>query len=251
MPDYQIERTQIGGLHCITLDLLPADTLPQMAVIICHGYGAPGEDLVPIGAELLNRFPELASTCRFFFPAAPISLDSMGLFGGRAWWHIDMERLTHSIETGELRDQSDDYPEGLLESREKLLSLIADLPGQTGNANLKQVLGGFSQGSMLATEVALSLDSSPAALAIFSGTLLCQDRWREMAEKSGSLRVLQSHGTQDPILPYQAAVWLKEMWEQVGADIEFISFTGVHTIPGEAISSFGKLLIDVSATSNH
>jgi phospholipase/carboxylesterase len=35
-----------GGLDCLVVHDLPADTLPALAVILCHGFGAPGTDLV-------------------------------------------------------------------------------------------------------------------------------------------------------------------------------------------------------------
>ena len=55
------------------------------AVVLCHGFGAPGDNLVWIGDQLW-REAGLAASTAFVFPAGPLSLDSVGLRGSRAWW---------------------------------------------------------------------------------------------------------------------------------------------------------------------
>jgi len=103
-------------------------------------------------------------------------------------------------------------------------------------------LGGFSQGSMLATEVTLNLDENPAGLVILSGTLLHEDVWRERATHHKSLRVLQSHGTDDQILPFAGAGWLRDMLNHAGADVEFIPFAGGHEIPHDVLNRLSVFL---------
>ena len=237
-----LQSATFGGLSSVLVDQIPQGEKPELVVIICHGFGAPGTDLVSIGSELLQLNPELAGRIRFVFPAAPLSLDDIGMFGGRAWWHLDIERLTRAIETGELRDLRNDLPEDLPRARQMLQSLIEEVQEATGLPTSRLVLGGFSQGSMLATDVALRLPEAPAALCIWSGALMCESIWRELAANRGTLAVLQSHGRQDPILPFQGGLWLRDMLREAGVDVEFIEFDGVHTIPVEAIRRFAELL---------
>ena len=59
-------------------------------------------DLVPISDELFELRPALADSVEFFFPAAPLSLDDVGLYGGRAWWPIDMNELVDAVEQGKI-----------------------------------------------------------------------------------------------------------------------------------------------------
>lgn len=214
--------------------------------VFCHGFGAPGTDLVPLGAEILHRSAALADQVQMVFPAGPLSLDAMGLPGGRAWWHLDMDRLTAAIQRGEFRDQRNDLPEGLLEARARLVALLEELGG-TGVPPTRMVLGGFSQGSILATDVALRSEAAPAALCILSGTLICETEWRDLAPRRRGLRVLQSHGRNDPLLPYQAAVWLKELLDEAGLAVEFLEFNGEHTIPGEALPRMVQIFEDALA----
>lgn len=232
----------LGGLTCRVADALPAGVTPDLVVILCHGFGAPGTDLVPIAGELVRINADLGDRVRFVFPQGPLSLDEFGMYGGRAWWPLDVSRFMAAVESGEFRSLRHQTPPGLAAARERLMALIDDVKQQTGLPLSRLVLGGFSQGAMLAIDVSLRLAEPPAALAVFSGSLLCEDQWRELAKKRGRLRVIQSHGRQDPILPYLAAEWLRDMLQGAGLDVEFIPFDGMHTIPIEAIDRFADLL---------
>ena len=46
----------------------------------------------------------------------------------------------------------------------------------------------------------------------------------------------------DPILPFEAAEWLRDMFIDCGLEVEFIPFDNVHTIPVEALTSLGALI---------
>ena len=246
-------RTEtLGRLTCRIVDALPADKPPEYIVLLCHGYGAPGTDLVPFGPELLEHSPALAERVQFLFPEAPLDLEDMGMPGGRAWWHLDMRKLQMAVATGEIRDLREEQPEGLEFARQRLLALIAEWSERTGVPLSRFVLGGFSQGSMLATDVALHLDESPAGLIVLSGTLLNEAVWSKLAPRQVGLSVLQSHGKDDPILPYICAELLRDMLGDAGAKVEFVSFRGGHGIPMEVFdkvaSTLGRLCQTMTQT---
>ena len=98
---------------------------------------------------------------------------------------------------------------------------------------------------MIAADVALRLPEPPAALCIWSGTLLCEAVWRAQAEARGTLRIFQSHGRTDPILPYAAAEWLRDLLTESGLEVEFLEFPGVHTIPAEAVERTAAILQEI------
>ncbi|MDA0282757.1 MAG: phospholipase [Planctomycetota bacterium] len=237
------KREQLGGLTCRIVQQVDDDEQPELVVILCHGFGAPGTDLVPIGGELMRCQPRLMESTQFIFPQAPLSLEEFGMIGGRAWWPLDVVKLNAAIQRGEFRDQRKYNPPELANARQMLMALIDEVRGRTGLPASKIVLGGFSQGSMLATDVALRMDQAPGALCVWSGTLLCEEEWRELALKRGSLKVLQSHGTVDPILPFEAATWLRDLFVNSGFNVEFIEFPDVHTIPRKGIEQFAELLV--------
>ncbi|MGV3621849.1 MAG: phospholipase, partial [Archangium sp.] len=91
-------HTELAGLE---VEVFQAEEgPPSAAVILCHGFGAPGDDLVGLAPELVKLQPSLKSV-RFYFPAAPINLGELGWGDARAWWLIDMaavQRLQHDPE---------------------------------------------------------------------------------------------------------------------------------------------------------
>jgi phospholipase/carboxylesterase len=233
-----IQRITLGGLNCAVLDDLERGAVPDLAVVLCHGFGAPGEDLVGLGPELLALAPALRARTRLYFPAAPIELS--GPFSGdaRAWWEIDIERFNRAVMTRDYRDLRREEPAGLASARTRLQTFLGaiDLP--------RLALGGFSQGAMLATDVTLHMPTNPTALAIFSGTLLIEEQWRPLARNHRGLRVVQSHGRHDPLLPFHMAEELRNLLTEAGAAVEFLPFPGEHAIPPVALSRFAHLLTE-------
>jgi phospholipase/carboxylesterase len=227
----QARSAKIGELHCRVVEAVGERLPPDAVVVICHGFGAPGDDLVPVAGELAELLESDAARVRFVFPAAPLALDRYGLPGGRAWWPIDMLQLQAAIEQGEFRDLRRDCPEMLPEARWLLITLLDEIRAETGLPLSRFVLGGFSQGSMLSTDVALHLPESPGALVVWSGTLLCEEQWSRLAPTRAGLRVVQSHGHEDPILPFAAAEWLRDLLSGAGLEVEFLPFHGFHQIP--------------------
>ena len=77
-------------------------------VVLLHGFGASGEDLVPLHRQL--QMPE---GVRFAFPAAPLDLGAeLGrpYAGARAWWLIDLSAF-EAASRGEPRpDRSSEVP---------------------------------------------------------------------------------------------------------------------------------------------
>lgn len=208
-------------------------------VMLLHGFGAPGEDLVPFWRVL-----DVPDGTRFVFPAAPLELDLGFSLGGsaRAWWMIDMERLQRAMVSGRLAELRDEVPEGLAEARQQLLELIAALPGALEAPLDCWALGGFSQGAMLSTDVALHAATPPSALVLMSGTLLCQKEWTALMPARAGLPVFQSHGKSDPLLPFGSADKLRELLVKAGLPVDFVPFNGVHEIPATVLDWLGKFL---------
>jgi phospholipase/carboxylesterase len=235
----------IAGLRCHVVDHVPDGQAPQLVVILCHGFGAPGTDLVGLAPEIFAQQPELARRIAFVFPEAPLSLAQLGMPGGRAWWMLDIEKINAAVMTGALRDLRNDHPPELPAVREQLVAVVDAMRQQTGLPMSQIVLGGFSQGAVLSIDVSLRLPVPPGLLTVFSGTLLSEDEWRVLAAKRGPMHVLQSHGDEDQILPFEAAEWLRDLLVEAGCDVEFIPFHGPHTIPPVALLRFIERLSEL------
>ena len=239
----KIHRTRLGTLDAVVL-LPDGPTPPSLGVVLCHGFGAPGEDLVGLGPELLERLPGLADRVAFAFPAGPVDLAPFGMPGGRAWWMLQMEHLA-ALQRGDpsVREQfRDSVPEGLAPARRALMGALEAFELATGLSRNRVVLGGFSQGAMLTCDTALRLEEAPAGLALLSGTLICESQWRAKAASRAGLRVLQSHGRQDPILPFSLAEALRGLLEGAGLSVDFVPFEGGHAIPAPALERLGALI---------
>lgn len=215
------------------------------AVLLCHGFGAPGDDLVA-----LARVVDAGRGVRWFFPEAPLALDLGYGMMGRAWWPIDMVRLQEMIARGRARDLAQETPEGLAEARAALEGCLAALEAERGVRRDRLILGGFSQGAMITTEVCLHAEASPggaapfAGLAVLSGSMLCEDRWRPAAARGAlsGLRALVSHGRADPLLPFAGAEELRALLEQAGAEVEWVPHGGQHEIPYPVLERLAALV---------
>jgi len=211
-------------------------------LVLLHGYGAPGDDLVPLARQL-----SVPPAVRFAFPAAPHSLGLPHEQPGRAWWPIDMVELQHAVMRRDYAMLMERVPAGLSEARAAVVGLLDALEREHAVPRNKLVLGGFSQGAMLATDVTLRGDSPPAALAILSGSLICKSEWLPLMKARAGLKVLQSHGRADPVLSFQVAEALRDELIQAGVALDFIAFNGGHGIPNGAVEALGRLVTRATA----
>jgi phospholipase/carboxylesterase len=218
----------------------------EVACVLLHGFGAPGDDLVPLATEIARAAgPGEALPVGYVFPEAPLEI--RGGFGdARAWWMLDLERLEVELRSGTPRDRRDEVPEGLPAAREHVLRLLEHLEARAGAAPPRLVLGGFSQGAMLALDVALHRASPPAGLILMSGTLINEAAWRPRLPSLRGVPVLLSHGRADSLLPYAAAEGLRDRLRGAGAAVEWLPFVGGHEIPRSVIAAAGAFLRDLS-----
>ncbi|MGC4088366.1 MAG: hypothetical protein QM756_10785 [Polyangiaceae bacterium] len=197
-------------------------------VVLLHGFGAPGTDLVPLANEI-----GAPSAVRFVFPMAPHVLDAHGpeAYVPRAWWMIDVAALQVAVLTQNFAELAERKPDGIDEARAQLEEFLAGLLPALGVGPEQCVLGGFSQGAMLSTDTLLRSSARYAGLMALSGTLLTRSEWTQLIAARRGLSVLQSHGSDDPILPFQLAQELKSLFEQGGLDVDWVAFRGGHSIP--------------------
>jgi phospholipase/carboxylesterase len=241
-----VERleTEMGGLRVRLRGAVGAGRRPEVVVVLCHGYGATGSDLVPLAGELAHQRPALAERVAFAFPEAPLRLADMNpLFGdARAWWHIEVGRYEQAMRAGRLDALMDEVPGGLGAARRKLRAMLEQLQSWSGLGLDRFVIGGFSQGSMLAADVALHLEEPPAALALLSSALIARPEWERLAPRRAGLRVLQAHGRRDELLPYGVAERLRDLLVRAGLSVDFVAFDDGHTITSGVVERLGGLI---------
>ena len=218
-----------GGLEVVRVSGMREDERGGVAVIVLHGWGAPGTDLVPL-AEALQR-----PGARFFVPAGP--LPEMG--GGRAWWHLDPNaRPPHA--------SSDQLPPGfqptpaVRAARAAVQGLIATVVEQYAPASVALI--GFSQGAMLSIDVALAGAPGVDRVVAMSGVLLTDSVAALNAPRAAKPRFLLSHGRQDPMVPFPGGDRARELLEAHGFPVTWRPFDGGHEIPPRLLADIERFL---------
>ena len=232
------ERIEIAG---ITTRVVERAADPRLTVVLLHGFGAPGDDLVALGQYI-------AAPVRFVFPEAPIELG--GLYGdSRAWWRLDLARLEEDLRTGKIHDRRAEVPEGLDAVRGQMMQFLDDVHERFALDTKQLALGGFSQGAMLALDIALHREVPPAALVLMSGTLLAEPVWQPRMPRLSGMPVFQSHGLHDALLPFSIAELLRDELRGAGAKVDWCAFHGGHEIPPAVLDGVGTLLAATGNTS--
>jgi phospholipase/carboxylesterase len=222
-------RRKIGPLDCITYK----GDAGSPTLVLFHGYGADGADLAPIASELPVRVPIHAA-----FPDGPLVLRIDGVASGRAWFPIEVEAIQKASMSGTSVDWSAAEPHGMPEGRAAVTEFLKSL----GVPWSQLIIGGFSQGGILAVDLALRAPEPPLGLIVLSANLINEKEWRVLARARKGLPFLQSHGTSDPILGYQGAKRLETLLKDNGLKGEMLSFEGGHGIPVSVIEAMGRFI---------
>ena len=227
-------RVQLGSLR--TLLQLPKSWQPSDGIVVLlHGFGAPGDDLVAL-ADYLG-----APKVGWAFPEAPLELG--GMYGdARAWWMIDLARFEQQAARGQLMDRLGEVPDGLAPARDAVTGMLAALATETGVPDERVILGGFSQGAMLSLDVLLHSARAFAGAILMSGTFIAEPLWSPRMAARAGLPVLMSHGQQDPLLPFGASELLRDRLRAAGLEVEWLPFAGGHAIPPQVLAAAGLLI---------
>lgn len=215
------------------IEVLP-DTQPQQTMILFHGYGADAYDLKSLSEVISPEKPT-----QFLFPQGILEVPIGPGWTGRAWWPIDVMALQAAAMSGTPRDLSKEKPPvGLPELRKKVFAAIEKL-----NVPWDQIiLGGFSQGSMLATDIFLNAPQAPKALVVLSGALVNKDEWKALAPQRAGSKYFMSHGKSDQVLNIRGASQLESLLNEAGLKGSLMSFNGSHEIPMEVITRLNQFL---------
>lgn len=169
-------------------------------LILFHGLGADGDDLAPVSDLITERLPLTDHHWRVHRPDAPVSPVSIN--GGLAmpsWFDLVAEDGSIGVDHDGLAGITAD--------------LQQDIADQVGDD--PYILGGFSQGGVLATRLMLSLPRPPLA-AIMLSTWLPAPEQIEKPTDGRDPAVFIGHGEHDPLIPVQAAGRLNDFLKECG-----------------------------------
>jgi phospholipase/carboxylesterase len=184
--------------------LAPRGTVPTALVVLLHGYGANGDDLIGLADGWQRQLPEAV----FVAPNAPQSIP--GMYGGLQWFPLT------------LRDPSE-YWLGVKSAQPDLDRF---LDGELARYRLspdRLVLVGFSQGTMLALHIGLRRAASPAGIVGYSGLLAGPGHLNEIKARPPILLI---HGEADDLIPVAALHAAREQLAKENLRVEW------HVRPG-------------------
>jgi phospholipase/carboxylesterase len=184
-------------------------------VVLLHGYGADGNDLIGLAPHWQRALP----TAAFVAPNAPEPCAGAPM--GHQWFaisRIDPHEMAKGVE-GAARALDE-----FLDAELKRLGLAGD----------RMALVGFSQGTMMALHVGLRRAVPPAAIVGYSGLLA----GAPPVIGPDAPPILLVHGAADPTIPAGAIFDAAGQLGRAGAAVQWHVSAGV----GHAIDETGLLL---------
>ena len=104
------------------------------------------------------------------------------------------------------------------------------------------VLGGFSQGAMVASEVAFRSDTPLAGLVLLSGTVVDEASWRAGYARRRGLPVFVAHGRRDGVLPFASSDRMRQDLHAAGLAVTWYPFDGSHALPADVVAELNRFL---------
>jgi len=203
---------------------------PTALVVLLHGYGANGDDLIGLADGWRTRLPHAA----FVAPNAPEAIP--GMYGALQWFALTLRTPT-------------EYWRGVDAARPLLERFLAAELDRYRLGAQRLILVGFSQGTMLALHVGLRRAVAPAGLVGYSGLLAGAEH---LAQATARPPVLLLHGADDELIPVAALHLAREALADAGLRVEWHVRPGLgHGIDpgGQAIAGrfMARILGDIAA----
>lgn len=202
-------------------------TTPRQIVLLLHGYGSSGADLITLAPHWQRALPDAL----FLAPNAPQRCGS-----GYQWWPLSA--FTPSA-----------LAAGAAGAAPAVNAFIDRKLSQYALTDARLVIAGFSQGTMMALHVGLRRQHPLAGIIGYSGMLTgTADLSREPLAKPP---VLLIHGAADQVVPVAALHAAKAALERLGVDVTTHVSAGVgHTVDPVGLRLGGEFVAKVLADAN-
>jgi len=176
---------------------LPKNNEITSLVVLLHGFGADGNDLIGLAPFFAAHLPNTA----FHSPDGPETCE-MSPFG-KQWFSLarcDADFLRRNEETQGIAFEA--MYEGACEASSKVEEYVLSLMAHYKLEAHQVALLGFSQGTMMALHFGLRHTEKFAAIVGFSGALIGTSHLK--AEIKSAPPVMLIHGEADEMLPVNA-----------------------------------------------
>jgi len=190
---------------------------PDALVILIHGYGSNGDDLISLAGMIRPSLPNAA----FVAPNAPSQLPHMA--AAYQWWPIQTFSMAERAA-------------GAAAAAAGLDAFITQELERAGLTSDRLLLVGFSQGTMMALHVGLRRTEPIAGIIGISGMLVAPER----LEADIRIRppVLLVHGTQDDVVPFGSMEQASTALAAAGVSVETHASPGVgHNVGPDGLAA--------------
>ena len=217
---YPKTRGPIVMLECIEIN---PEQSPRKSIIWLHGLGADAHDFIPM-VSALNLPKNLG--LRFTFPHAPMMPITINQgYVMRAWYDILALSLDAQIDE-----------ENIFRS----VALIGNLvQKETSNGLSSQdiLLGGFSQGAVIALMTGLLYPQKLGGIIALSGYLPIQAEmlFTKVSDANRTIPIFIAHGANDNVVPYFLGNAAYESLTAHGYNIEWRTYNMAHEVCGDEL----------------
>lgn len=196
----------------------PATEPARCLVVLCHGVGADGHDLIDLGPYWSKALPNAV----FAAPDAPERYDMAPM--GRQWFSLADRAPAKMLA-------------GVAVAADALDGFVADELARLGLPAHAYALVGFSQGAMTVLHAGLRRAGGPCAILAYSGA------WLPPAAVRAHPPVLLAHGEADEVVPVSRSRDAEAALRAEGIDVTTVYAPGLgHGIDDAGLSAGAILL---------
>jgi phospholipase/carboxylesterase len=198
----------VAGLDSLVHRVRPPAGDPAGALVLLHGRGVDENDLFPL-LDLLDPERRLLGAT----PRAPLQLPP----GGNHWYVV--QRIGFPD------------PRTFFPTYERVADWLDTLLAENGLSHDRLVLGGFSQGAVMAYALGLGKGRPrPAGIVALSGFIPEVEGFELDLSDLEGYPVAIGHGTHDPIIGVEFGRDAKERLEAAGADVTYRESPMPHSV---------------------
>ncbi|WP_372618609.1 alpha/beta hydrolase [Falsiroseomonas sp.] len=195
---------------------------PRKLVVLLHGFGADGFDLIDLAPNWGKAVPEAA----FVAPHAPEPCDLAPY--GRQWFSVQDRTPMRMLA-------------GVRVAADHLGAFLDAETARLGLAMRDVALMGFSQGAMTALFTGLRRGAPPAAILAYSGRLIGPELLP--GELHARPPVLLVHGEADDVVPVEGSREAEQVLRGLGVPVESAWRPGLAHGLDEAGIALGALML--------
>jgi phospholipase/carboxylesterase len=189
----------VADVDDLVYELRAPEGEPAGAIVLLHGRGTSEQDLIPV-LDVLDPRERLVGA----FPRGPLQLPPIG----HHWYAV--ERVGYPD------------PDTFMATFDRLQSWLDGLGERTGVPIERTVLGGFSQGAVMAWALGLGPGRPrPAGILAMSGFIPTVPDFELQLEGLDGLPVAITHGSLDPVISHEFGQTARDRAKAAGADVAY------------------------------